>query len=254
MKNGLLTTISLVSLAWALPASAADAPRVAPAAPPPAYEAAPLPPAVNWSGFYLGGHAGWGWGDIDTTLSTAAAGWPDRVPGASEDFNPDGFLGGGQIGYLQQWNNFVAGIEVAVSGTDIDDRQSSSFGALDDELKTDVDWLVTATARLGYAWGQWLPYIKGGYAGGDVDLSITDTVPANVGAWGDNKWHDGYTIGAGIEYMFTPSWTFGVEYSFIDLGRETHSGLDSNASPHAERVDIELHQVIGRINYKFSTW
>jgi outer membrane immunogenic protein len=60
----------------------------------PAYKAppavtAPVPLAYNWTGFYIGGHAGAGWLDSDTA-----------------------FIGGGQIGYNWQFTpNWLIGIE-----------------------------------------------------------------------------------------------------------------------------------------------
>ena len=31
-----------------------------------------------------------------------------------------------------------------------------------------MNWLGTVTGRLGYSFGQWLPYVKGGFATADV--------------------------------------------------------------------------------------
>ena len=56
-------------------------------------------------------------------------------------------------------------------------------------------WLGTARGRLGYAgWNNWLPYITGGGAFGNIKVSTP---------FGDNsntKW--GWTAGAGLEWAF----------------------------------------------------
>src|ERR1700729_304750 len=52
MKKFLLSTVGLIALGVAAPASAAD---MAFKAPPP-----PPPPVYSWNGFYIGGNGGWG--------------------------------------------------------------------------------------------------------------------------------------------------------------------------------------------------
>ena len=66
---------------------AADLPIMSP---PPAPMLSTTPIAYNWSGFYIGAHGGWGFGD-----------------GAFDD----GFVVGGQLGVNWQFNNFVLGVE-----------------------------------------------------------------------------------------------------------------------------------------------
>ena len=62
-------------------------------------KAVAVPPSVyNWTGLYVGGHVGYGIGMKD---------WLN----ASFDYQVDGFLGGGQIGFNQQVGNLVFGIE-----------------------------------------------------------------------------------------------------------------------------------------------
>jgi outer membrane immunogenic protein len=55
----LLTTAAL-SLGAAQVASAADLPARGPV-----YKAAPVAPFIDWTGFYVGGHIGGGWGTKD---------------------------------------------------------------------------------------------------------------------------------------------------------------------------------------------
>jgi outer membrane immunogenic protein len=61
----------------------------------PAYlpPASPIPFVYNWTGFYVGAHAGVGWSDGDS-----------------------GFIGGGQVGFNYQINQWVLGVEGDFAG------------------------------------------------------------------------------------------------------------------------------------------
>ena len=87
----------------------------------------PVPIAYNWSGFYVGGHGGWGFGD-----------------GAFAD----GFVIGGQIGVNMQWNSFVLGAEG--DGSFVDWGSTNAVG--------------TARLRGGFAFDRFLVYGTGGAA------------------------------------------------------------------------------------------
>jgi outer membrane immunogenic protein len=100
-------------------ATAADLPRKAPAYTPP-------PPAVfSWTGFYVGGNAGWGWlRDKGETFCVNPAGVLNG-PGCNaqtatgDQIRGDGFIGGAQAGYNWQINNWVLGVEADFQGADI---------------------------------------------------------------------------------------------------------------------------------------
>src|SRR5215470_165093 len=80
----MLTSASAVS-------EAADAPRG------PAYRPPPPPiPYFTWTGFYAGAHIGVGWDDATS-----------------------GFIGGGQVGFNYQINQWVLGVEADIAGTTI---------------------------------------------------------------------------------------------------------------------------------------
>jgi len=121
MKKLLLASGALVALIAAGPAVAADQGIRAPA---PAY----APPVSDWTGFYVGGHAGYGWGHdpfTDNSGSQSVQGNPSGVqvfnvnPVTLTDINPNGAVGGLHFGYNQQWGNWVGGLEVDISATDM---------------------------------------------------------------------------------------------------------------------------------------
>jgi outer membrane immunogenic protein len=196
-------------------ALAADLPsRSAPA---PAFTAVPV---FSWTGFYVGAHAGYGFGE---TKSTGAGGFND----------PDGFIGGGQIGYNYQLpNRLVLGLEADLSWTDLNSSGPGvGFGA----SKADLNYLGTVRARIGYGADRFLPYITGGLAYGSTDVSIP-----GVGTNDDVRF--GWTIGAGVEYAFTNNWTARVEGLYVDLQKDNVG---------TAKVGHELGIIRAGVNYKF---
>src|SRR5438105_14339549 len=110
MKRILIGAAAIASV-LATSAFAADLPAKV-------YTKAPPPPVVvyNWTGFYIGGNVGYSWGrSSDTSTLTNGAG---AVLFTSADrANMDGVIGGGQIGYNWQVQNWVWGLEADIQGS-----------------------------------------------------------------------------------------------------------------------------------------
>ena len=211
MKNFLLGTVALIALGAAVPALAADmAPRSYTKAP--AYVAAPI---YNWTGFYIGGHVGGAFRGNDNNLL-----------GGSNDGT---FMGGAQGGYDMQFSpNWVFGVEANYSWLDT----NSSFAN---------NGLGSVTGRLGYTWGPSLLYVKGGYAW--ADSRFTNGFSGNGG-------RDGYTVGGGLEYLFTQNWSGKIEYQYYDFGNSTAFG---GALPIAgSSFTNDVHTVKAGLNYRFN--
>src|SRR3954451_6157900 len=100
--GGVLVGVGLTLLAFELPATAADLPLKAPAA----------KAVYDWSGFYLGGHVGYGGGSLGpgtNPLPEQSVLFPHSITG---------LIGGYQAGYLWQLpNHVVLGIEADASFT-----------------------------------------------------------------------------------------------------------------------------------------
>uniref|UniRef100_Q07TP9 Porin n=1 Tax=Rhodopseudomonas palustris (strain BisA53) TaxID=316055 RepID=Q07TP9_RHOP5 len=196
-------------------------------------------PVANWAGFYLGGNFGSGTARERTTAT--------RV--ATEQFNlaPDGFIGGGQIGYNWQAANWVFGGEADFQGSTQRDNRTIVQGGVD-SYDAKLPWLATVRGRLGYSVGSTLFYGTGGYAVGSVKTSIA--TPAFTETFTKTK--SGWTAGAGIETPFTlfnlfgPNWTSKTEYLYVDLGSVNNtfaSGLvtSSKVTEHVFRTGINYH-------------
>src|SRR5262249_34148086 len=149
MKNLLLSGVALSVLAS--PVLAADFA--------PSFKA-PIP-AYNWTGVYIGGHAGGAFGGEDA--SNPAIGTP-----VTYSTNPSGFLGGVQVGYNYQFSpSFLVGVEAdmswsAASGnynfmTTLADGVTTASGI----FNSNQNWYSTAAGRLGYVIGNYMLYAKG---------------------------------------------------------------------------------------------
>src|SRR5215204_5060403 len=85
------------------------------------YTKAPPPPAVvvyNWTGFYIGGNAGYAWNHT-TVSATPNAAFAEDFSGTTafiaannpSGLNKNGFTGGGQVGYNWQAGQWLLGVE-----------------------------------------------------------------------------------------------------------------------------------------------
>jgi outer membrane immunogenic protein len=261
MRLRLQVTTALAAVMLASAAQAADLPRKAPV-----YKAPPVAAPFSWTGFYIGGHVGYGWGKkewsdfFDPLNPIVSSSGPDA------SYDTDGFLAGGQIGYNWQTGNIVFGVEADASWTDIKGSGGndpattlgpSGTGCLDqlDPCTTKIQALGTITGRLGVAVDRTLFYAKGGAAwvrekhtAGSTDPFFpADSYHATV-----EKTRWGWTVGAGLEYAFAGNWSGKIEYNYLDFGDEKVSFIfPLPGSGAGGTLTQHIHVVKGGINYRF---
>jgi outer membrane immunogenic protein len=227
MRRRLLASVAFTALALG-PALAADIPmsRHIPPARAPAYV-----PFFSWNGLYIGINGGYGSGRSN---------WTDTVTTATTgDFDLDGALVGGTLGYNMQLGSFVLGIETDIDWSDI--KGSTTVGCAV-ACQTANDWLGTLRGRLGLALDRFMPYVTGGVAYGHVKGTMT-----GVGSFGSTN--VGWTAGGGLEYAFLNSWSVKLEYLYVDLGKATCDAICSGGNPFD--VEFTSHLMRAGLNYKF---
>jgi outer membrane immunogenic protein len=106
--------IALVAVAIGASAGAASAADLA-ARP---YSKAPVyvEPVYDWTGFYIGANVGYSWGRSKDT-STLSAGGPPTLFTDTVSSHMNGVIGGGQLGYNWQMQNWLWGLEADFQGT-----------------------------------------------------------------------------------------------------------------------------------------
>ena len=245
MKKVLLAGAAIAALTLgAFPAAAADLSNR------PVYKAPMSVPVVyNWTGFYIGGHVGYGWGSSDWNQTASSFGLAlDRSVTSA---NQNGFLGGGQVGVNWQTGMWVFGVEGDWSWTDANGCSGHTvFPAYSG--CTNNNWYATVTGRLGVAFDRSLIYAKGGVAFADQDQSITFAGVTTTNTPSNTR--TGWTVGAGWEYALWDNWSAKIEYDFMDFGKES-VGFNYTANPAGltERwnIDEQVHVVKLGLNYRF---
>ena len=231
-----LASVGTLMIAASPQALAADLARPAPyVAPSPAY--APYVPAFSWTGFYIGGNAGWAWSKGDGSIAFGG-------PAGTFSGDGNGFLGGVQAGYNWQVNNWVFGVEADFQAGAGKGDVSGGAGAVTFTAESKNPWFATARGRIGYAFGRSMIYGTGGAVYGKATLDGTLT-PGGSFSSSETYWT--WVAGVGFETMLWDRWSAKIEYLY--------AGTPSNAPtpPGTSNIDGDAHTHILRagLNYHF---
>ncbi|MCP4619333.1 MAG: porin family protein [Bradyrhizobium sp.] len=253
-----------------------------------AVKARPMPVAEvwNWTGFYIGGNAGYSWGRSDSGLQffNTASGAIIAPPAGSivgGKFDMNGAIAGGQAGYNWQTGNWVWGIEGDLQWSDekggvrglcaqtglipgvcLPGLTFVPAGATGTAVAFDqhLEWFGTARLRGGILAGpQLLLYATGGLAYGSIKSTGAITgYPGNLAVTGIASGSDtrvGWTVGVGAEWMFARNWSAKFEYLYMDLGNLNNTfTLAGLGVPFGVRSASSFTDNIARvgINYHFA--
>lgn len=233
----------------------------------------------NWQGFYVGGQAGYGSSDENFSGSNSTmlaalldhnviqemdvANWNLGLGKASH--RSGGY--GAFVGYNGQWDDVVLGLEVSylhgtfggsssafkelVSGSALSDGNFHDV-AVTSSASISIKDMATFRGRAAYAWGCFLPYMFGGFALGNADISRSVTVNDAVAASASGPFtalvpltatdavHNhliyGYTGGLGLDVNLVGGLFMRAEWEYI---RFTSS------------VDTSINTVRAGLGYKF---
>lgn len=252
MKH-LLGGIAL-SLVLAAPAMAADMRMPVKA---PAVVAAAV---HSWSGFYVGGHAGYAWGHSKTEV-----GRPDALDCGNSaqcetiSHKTNGVFGGLHAGYNWQVNSIVFGLEA--EGGYIGARGTVfSTIATDHRFEAEYGAYGAFTGRLGVAVNRTLFYGKGGVVIAHIKNEALDDFPTpdveHIGRSSGTR--VGWTAGGGLEYALGGNWSVRGEYLYMRFNRKTvhdlgdgSGGVPPATDPSPYHFHNHLHTARFGLTYKF---
>jgi opacity protein-like surface antigen len=237
-------------------------------------------PRINWQGYYIGGQGSFGTSDMNFTGSTrtvAAAllantaieaggqvsDWP--VGGGKVSTHGHGY--GGFAGYNSQWDDVVVGVEVNYVHGKFGGSATGSMGrsfadplGYTDSITYDsastiaISDMGTLRVRGGYAVGSFLPYLFGGVALGQANITKTahiygeqvnagappgfQNIPVDLRATDGiyNHLIYGYSTGIGVDVMLCAGLFLRAEWEYV---RFTSS------------VDTNINTVRAGLGYKF---
>jgi outer membrane immunogenic protein len=185
------------------------------------------PPVYNWTGFYIGANAGYGWGNTSVK--------------DEESFNikTHGWMAGLHTGYNWQFGSLVMGPEfdIGLSGV----RGKDPFFD-DKDIHVNQRWNGSARLRVGLPVDGLGPngmmfYGTGGLAVAGWRSKIDDIDK-------DSRTHFGWTVGGGIEMPFGSSVTGRIEYIYSDYGAKKYFD--------GAKLDPNLNAVRFGISYRFA--
>src|ERR1700676_5227869 len=196
----------------------------------------------DWTGFYVGGHFGYG----DASFGPGTN--PLPLQGVFFPHSPTGLIGGFKMGYNRQLaNHFVLGIEADGSFTSPLDGAALATAP----FNTTLDYVGTLRGRVGYAFGKWMPYATGGLAWGHTHVNINED-PQNTGNIISSVGHyqTGWTAGLGLEFAVSGNWSAKLEYEHVDLSRRMYDlsafGLPGiNVDPRIDIFKLGLNYPFG---------
>lgn len=194
---------------------------------------AAAPVAYDWTGIYIGAQVGYGWADYDRELIGG---------GFSNNYDGDGWLGGVFIGYNHQYsNNVVIGVETDINYADVSGNDAGAGGTLD---QTDIDWVGSLRARLGYSFDRLHVFATGG-----LGYARFEHTNFNAAGQTTNHTETGWTAGAGLEYAVTNSVAVRAEYRYYDFGSYSVTAPTNAVAPYS--VDSTLQTATMGISFKF---
>jgi outer membrane immunogenic protein len=244
MKKPFLTSVALAALITA-PAIAADLRR------PAAVYQPPPPPLVvpiiwTWTGCYIGGHVGGLWAGKEFVDVT-----PIGPFFGSGDHNVNGWLAGVQAGCDYQFaaSNWVIGIQSDYAWTNAEGSHVSVFDP-SLTIQTDIKSLASVTTRLGYAWGRFLGYVKGGAAWERDNFEVFNNVTLATLAASADRTRTGWTVGIGGEYAFADYLSGFVEYNYYDFGSRDIAFSNGGILDINETKSV----VKAGFNFRFGGW
>jgi high affinity Mn2+ porin len=206
-----------------------------------AADVSPIPVWAKWTGFYFGGHTGYGLGHASAIAS---------APGAAQfDHRFSGVNGGVQAGYNHLTGaGVLLGIEADVTFPNyLDSNVTVASVATGTHTITErMDFTGSLRGRVGYAFDPLVLYVTGGFAFAGV-RAISEPITGDP----EDKhlgMRTGWVAGGGAEYAFDHHWTARLEYLYSRFN--TFNTRFSSGTAYTSTMDF--HAIRLGLNWRFN--
>jgi high affinity Mn2+ porin len=199
----------------------------------------------NRSGFYVGGHVGYVFGNANATLAD-----PLGISSAGGTTLYGTPFGGIQAGYEHYFpSRLMLGIELDGSFFDqLDNARVLSYRATaTGTASEELEYEASLRGRIGYDLGGWTPFVTGGIAWASTRYSRVDLTTGNEDANPSNI-RLGYILGGGVDYRVDSRWSARAEYLYTNFGM---GGFAFASAPARYDSQYDQHQFRLGLNYKF---
>ena len=178
-------------------------------------------------------------------------------------------IGGANVGYNYQINQWVLGLEGDVNGLSLSNTAVLTFPdgtALNAHTTADIQGSIRGKVGIalgGIGWDRALIYATGGVAFGgfNTNVSIAKSGALNggfpfFGSGSVSTTRVGWTVGGGVQYAVTNNWSLFAEYRYTNWGsiRENNFGLLPVGTFFNGDRKINQNQVQAGFDYKFDLW
>jgi len=214
-----------------------------------------------WEGFFAGANIGGAWNHSCQSWEPGTAITSGSNPALANAFynrdcpNNGNFIGGVDFGYNFQIDQWVWGFKADYDavGNKSYNRSYTYTGNANTGADTGIpngtyaingkvspNGIGLLGPRVGYAFDQWLPWVRAGaaFAGGQHTSTLSfvpaagDNPPASAGSisGGKNFKSSGWNVGLGLDYDIAGPWSLAAEYNYVNLGKGTNSTFTCTAS------------------------
>lgn len=194
-------------------------------------------PAVNWAGFYIGAHGGYG-------SSRILGAYDEFGDNGAFDIDPRGGVGGLQAGYNIQSGAWVYGVEADGSWSGMKKDRTDTEG---DNQTLKTDRLASVRGRIGVAADNRLYYVTGGWGLVRSQLDVFENNRASK-AFDSN----GLVIGSGMDWAFSPNWSVRLEGLTYLMNKAVNTSTLTGDADGKDFVRQDAVKVIRvGVNYRF---
>jgi outer membrane immunogenic protein len=205
--------------------------------------------ADHFEGVYIGLHGGFGTADGNYTFNQPTLALTEPL-----SFSDSAAVGGGQLGVrFDIAPDWILGIEGTYTAGTIDDTLSSIVTA-DRARSFEISDQFTVVLQLGHSWGDWLLYVKGGYANAEIATSSNIISTGQLTSASSGR-EGGWTAGIGVDHLIAPNVTLGLSYDYSSYSPDDR--LNVQVAPflattgNVQNIDTDVHLVTARLSWTF---